>query len=235
MECGDDREETEKSIRAEASRKSRDFFFRALSIAVAIWIVYTIIIAWAFWGRWASAGTFGDSFGALTSLFTCLTLAGTVYAVLMQREELELQRDEMRRGWAELKAQTAHLADQAAAMKAASEIDRLRLEAESRPRFEFPRSMKREANRISISVENVGADISDVSVLVDSPLDFGASLDRKQSWDGGRGGIIEIFNDDVNQTDEIIFTIQYTDRLDRRSSKQFKITRQSSVPREVVL
>jgi hypothetical protein len=37
-------------------------------------------------------GTFGDSFGFLTCLFSGLSWVGVIIAVLMQREELQLQR-----------------------------------------------------------------------------------------------------------------------------------------------
>lgn len=40
------------------------------------------------------AGTFGDSFGALTSLFTALAFAGLIFTLFVQKQELSLQRRE---------------------------------------------------------------------------------------------------------------------------------------------
>lgn len=40
-------------------------------------------------------GTFGDSFGFLTCLFSGLSSVGMIVAILMQREELQLQRQEL--------------------------------------------------------------------------------------------------------------------------------------------
>lgn len=40
-------------------------------------------------------GTFGDSFGVLTCLFSGLAFAGMIITLLMQREELSLQREEL--------------------------------------------------------------------------------------------------------------------------------------------
>jgi hypothetical protein len=40
-------------------------------------------------------GTFGDTFGAINSLFSGLAFAGIIYTILLQRRELELQRKEL--------------------------------------------------------------------------------------------------------------------------------------------
>jgi len=41
------------------------------------------------------SGVFGDSFGLLTSLFSGLAFAGIIITILLQKEELELQRKEL--------------------------------------------------------------------------------------------------------------------------------------------
>ncbi|MDO9053237.1 MAG: hypothetical protein Q7U37_04820 [Gallionella sp.] len=40
-------------------------------------------------------GTFGDMFGAVNALFSGLAFVGVVYAILLQRGELQLQREEL--------------------------------------------------------------------------------------------------------------------------------------------
>lgn len=45
-------------------------------------------------GSFDKAGTFGDSFGALTSLFTALAFAGLIFTLFVQKKELSLQRQE---------------------------------------------------------------------------------------------------------------------------------------------
>ena len=42
-------------------------------------------------------GTFGDAFGASNALFSGLALAGVVYAIVLQRAEIGLTREELRR------------------------------------------------------------------------------------------------------------------------------------------
>lgn len=45
--------------------------------------------------NWEIRGTIGDSFGALNSLFSGLAFAGVIMTIIMQKNELTLQRDEM--------------------------------------------------------------------------------------------------------------------------------------------
>lgn len=40
-------------------------------------------------------GTFGDKFGAINALFSGLAFAGIIFTILLQRKELELQRNEL--------------------------------------------------------------------------------------------------------------------------------------------
>ncbi|HWY09838.1 MAG TPA: hypothetical protein VN026_00865, partial [Bacteroidia bacterium] len=41
----------------------------------------------------AARGVFGDKFGAVNALFSGLAFAGIIFTILLQRKELELQRD----------------------------------------------------------------------------------------------------------------------------------------------
>lgn len=45
--------------------------------------------------NWQIRGTVGDTFGALNTLFSGLAFAGVIITIIMQRNELSLQRDEM--------------------------------------------------------------------------------------------------------------------------------------------
>ena len=65
----------------------------------------------------ADGGAFGDSFGALTALFNALAFAGLLLAVLLQRQDLELQRMELHETRAVLVEQQQQLESQAEATK----------------------------------------------------------------------------------------------------------------------
>jgi len=50
-------------------------------------------------------GTFGDMFGAVNALFSGLAFAGIIYTILLQREELKQQREELKLTRAEFEKQ----------------------------------------------------------------------------------------------------------------------------------
>ncbi len=64
-------------------------------LVLSFWITW--ILVWLLVDNKAAAGQFGDTFGAFNGLFTGLALAGIIVAILMQREELKLQREELAR------------------------------------------------------------------------------------------------------------------------------------------
>lgn len=45
--------------------------------------------------EWSASGVFGDTFGAINSLFSGLAFAGLLYTILLQSRELKLQREEL--------------------------------------------------------------------------------------------------------------------------------------------
>lgn len=65
----------------------------------AIGVVVIVLVSWGinfrFSQRFPDAGTFGDAFGAVNSLFSGLALAGVIYAILMQRYEVKLLEYEL--------------------------------------------------------------------------------------------------------------------------------------------
>ena len=70
------------------------------------WIAVAVfIIAASLWiGNWiygiglgpAERGSFGDMFGAVNALFSGLAFVGVIYAVILQRHELEIARQDIK-------------------------------------------------------------------------------------------------------------------------------------------
>jgi len=62
-------------------------------------IVYAVILLWLTWpiSEYSinKSGVFGDSFGLLTALFSGLAFSGVIITILLQKEELKLQRQEL--------------------------------------------------------------------------------------------------------------------------------------------
>jgi|GEM_PF-2517114 len=87
------------------------FFAIVAMVVVILWLLNPIYIRWLS-GTVEKAGPLGDSFGALTSLFTGAAFVGLIATLMqqqreirMQRQDLKLQRDEMKAARDELSGQ----------------------------------------------------------------------------------------------------------------------------------
>ena len=73
-------------------------------IIVIIWLLSILLMDFLFDNSFnENSAWFGDSFGAINSLFSGLAFAGIIYTILLQRNELQLQRQELRETRQELK------------------------------------------------------------------------------------------------------------------------------------
>lgn len=98
-----------------------EFFAGVGGIVLILWVLSPIVM-WLFFG--SGAGPKGDSFGALTSLFTGAAFVGLIATLMqqqreirMQRQDLKLQRDEMKASRAELSGQKEQMALQNQSLK----------------------------------------------------------------------------------------------------------------------
>ena len=66
-----------------------------LGLVLLVWLASWVVVTKNLQG-WEERAGFGDMFGAVNALFSGLALAGIVYAIFLQRQELELQREELR-------------------------------------------------------------------------------------------------------------------------------------------
>lgn len=73
-------------------------------IVVALWAISWIFVDSLYCGL-SDRGTFGDKFGFVNSLFSGLALAGIIYSIFLQQNELSLQRDELKETRKEFKDQ----------------------------------------------------------------------------------------------------------------------------------
>jgi len=100
-------------------------------VIVTLWFFSPLILNY-FINSPETRGQFGDSYGALNTLFSGLAFAGVVIAILLQRNELKLQREELRLTREELNASTEaqkmsgnHLGEQSQDMKVTAELNGL--------------------------------------------------------------------------------------------------------------
>jgi len=70
------------------------FAVGAAAVATILWLLSWALITSQF-GNPDDPGPFGDMFGAVNALFSGLAFAGIIVAILMQQEELKIQRKEL--------------------------------------------------------------------------------------------------------------------------------------------
>lgn len=80
-----------------------------LAVVAALQVIFGVVMHFTF-GDWEKSGVFGDTFGAVNSLFSSLAFGALIYTVILQSKELKLQREE-------LKLTRDQIADSAAAQK----------------------------------------------------------------------------------------------------------------------
>lgn len=67
---------------------------KLMILVIIVWVI-SAWLSWLFFSDWSKSGTFGDTFGAINSLFSGLALAGIIYTIYLQKIELGLQRKEL--------------------------------------------------------------------------------------------------------------------------------------------
>lgn len=90
------------------------FFILSLVAVVVLWAISAIIIY--FYGHsWSERGTIGDMFGAVNALFSGLAFAGLLFTIMLQRQDIDIQREEMMINRKELEksVEVQHLSQQA--------------------------------------------------------------------------------------------------------------------------
>jgi len=89
------------------------YLFLAFGLCILLWV-----LNWIYGDTLGSAaGEFGDRFGMINALFTGLSLAGVIYAILVQRYEVSLAKEDLDRTKDLLDEQSEHLKEQNEASK----------------------------------------------------------------------------------------------------------------------
>lgn len=88
-----------------------------LIMLIVLFVVVLWLLNWWYLVDIEDRGTFGDMFGGINALFSGLAFAGVIYAILLQRRELELQRRELELNRSELAGQREALTAQNATME----------------------------------------------------------------------------------------------------------------------
>lgn len=68
--------------------------FRMSIFVVLVWMGSAVVIFFSF-DNWTDRGTFGDLFGAINALFSGLAFAALIYTILLQRKEINQNKEEI--------------------------------------------------------------------------------------------------------------------------------------------
>ncbi len=94
------------------------FVFMAIvliQIAIAYFVIMTL-------PDWSSRGQFGDIFGVVNALFSGLAFAALIYTVILQREDLAIQKEELKKTEKSQKRTEEFLSQQANSAKLTAEL-----------------------------------------------------------------------------------------------------------------
>ena len=92
----------------------------AISIWIITWVLTTCMIACP-----AERGMFGDMFGSVNSLFSGLAFIGVIWALLLQREQLQLQENEVKQNTTQLIEQSKIMKNEIAVSSTSARLQAL--------------------------------------------------------------------------------------------------------------
>jgi len=105
-----------------------------IMLIIIIWLC-TLIGGYASFDNWAERGQFGDLFGSINALFSGLALAGIIYTIYLQKQELSLQRTELTLQRKATEASQAELANQVKVQKDALKVAISQVEVEAQKSY----------------------------------------------------------------------------------------------------
>lgn len=94
-----------EKIEYEKQKRNLNKTFIITACCATVLVAFSGFIIYLIFPTNSERGSFGEIFGMINSLFSGLAFAGIIYTILLQRIELELQRDEIAKSTAELEGQ----------------------------------------------------------------------------------------------------------------------------------
>ena len=91
-----------KEALTKEKNKNFGLLTKLIMLVLVVWVLSTFLIVYGL-DSWGDRGTFGDLFGAVNALFSGLAFAGLIYTIVLQKQDLALQRHEIAMNRTELK------------------------------------------------------------------------------------------------------------------------------------
>lgn len=182
-------------------------------IAIILWAAYLIIVPKII-SEPVIQGQFGDMFGALNALFAAFAFAGLIYAILLQREDLKLTKEE-------LSKQTEVITAQLQAMRESIYMQAQARHDEKQPHFIG--NGRYHNDRKSIQLWNLGPTATDMSCAIVSPTSGFETTVNRQSLATKQYCDLIITGYKTDNKPEVIIQITYKDSSGAVGSKKFRI------------
>src|SRR5437879_5758711 len=137
------------------TRQLEKLFPILIVTAVIIWVAVAVSVYYCF-PTWEIRAQFGEMFGAVSALFSALAFAGVIYAVILQRQDMELSRQE-------LTAQNQLISAQLVTMQESLSFERQKEALSSEPIFRTRGGSNRGTEK-SCEFVNAGAAVTGFTV-----------------------------------------------------------------------
>lgn len=149
------------------------------TVIIILWLANLLIL-----GGWSEEdrGTFGDMFGGLNALFSGLAFVGLIYAILLQKVEIGLQKDELEQTREEIKGQREALEDQKGEFEKQNEA--LKLQIFEGTLFQLISTFTEIASNIDIAAGNeIHTGKDGIKILYHRFRDTSEGRDRDLGWE----------------------------------------------------
>lgn len=225
-------QESRKALRPEGF----SLFLLLLPLVLILQAVMGLVIYHSF-GSWGDRGTFGDMFGAANTLFSGWAFAGVIVAILMQRRELNYQREELRLTRIELqrsaKAQedsSRLLGEQVTLMQRTQTMEEERRAAEGAPILMYASGAETEKKKRTIRFSNKGATVRAPKAFPGGG--FKIVIEPPEVMPGPGDGVLSIVPGSQKHG-PWLFTIKYIDRFGIQRQKAYECSVKGNFLREL--
>ena len=194
------------------TRELEELFPILIVTAVVIWVAAAVTVYYCF-PTWEIRAQFGEMFGAVSALFSALAFAGVIYAVILQRQDIEVSRKE-------LAAQNQLISEQLITMQESFSFERQKEALSSEPIFRN-RGGSSSPSEKSCDFVNAGAAVT--GFTVEAPSDVGLDFYPKDMLDRNEQGRITLKSRTSTVIPDVVLTIHYTTRLGVRKQRQLLV------------
>ncbi len=195
------------------SSRLEKLFPKLVLIGVIIWVVGGLAVYYCF-PSWEIRAQFGEMFGAVSALFSALAFAGVIYAVILQRQDMELSRKEQA-------AQNQLISAQLVTMQESLSFERQKEALSNEPIFRSRGGGSSGPTEKRCEFMNAGAAVTDFAV--EAPSDVGLDFYPKDMLDRNEQGRIELKSRSGAMIPDVVLTIHYTTRLGVRKQKRLLV------------